>query len=155
MVSPNTKSASNPSVLYPHKNSQTDISRKTYHTWVWWPNRTPIVIRRQTTSNQPIAQIQDSYLKNTTHFMRFIESTRVPRDVFLVSMDATSLYTNIPQEEGITIVCKAYENFHANNPPIATNFLREMLSLILMENSFQFNGKEYLQTELPWALKWQ
>ena len=87
--------------------------------------------------------------------MRFIESTRVPRNVFLVSMDATSLYTNIPQEERITIVCKAYENFHANNPPVATNFLREMLSLILKENSFQFNEKDYLQTELPWALKWQ
>ena len=63
----------------------------------------------------------------------------------LVSMDVTSLYTNIPQEEGITIVCNAYENFHAKNPPIATNFLREMLSLIL-KNSFQFNGKDYLQT---------
>ena len=32
------------------------------------------------------------------------------------------------------------------SPPIATNFVREMLSLILEENSFQFNGKDYLQT---------
>ena len=95
---------------------------------------------------QPIAEIQDSYLKDTTHFIRFIESTMVPRNTFLVSMDVTSLYTNIPQEEGITLVCNAYENFHANNPPIATNFLREMLSLIRKENSFQFNGKDYLQT---------
>ena len=95
---------------------------------------------------QPIAQIQESYLKDTTHFIRFIESIRVPRNAFLVSMDVTSLYTNIPQEEGITIVCNAYENFHAQKPPIATKFLREMLSLILKENSFQFNGKNYLQT---------
>ena len=92
---------------------------------------------------QPIAQIQDSYLKDTTHFIRFIESTMVPRNAFLVSMDVTSLCTNIPQEEGITIVCNAYENFHANNPPIATKVLREMLSLILKENSFQFNGKDF------------
>ena len=95
---------------------------------------------------QPLAQKQDSYLKDTTHFIRFIESTRVPRNAFVVSIDVTSLYTNIPQEEGITIVCNAYKNFHANNPPIATNFLREMLSLLLKENSFQFNGKDYLQT---------
>ena len=81
-----------------------------------------------------------------THFIRFIENTRVPRNAFLVSMNVTSLYTNIPQEKGITIVCNAYENFHANNPPIATNFLRDMLSLILKENTFQFNGKDYLQT---------
>ena len=36
---------------------------------------------------QPIAQIQDSYLKDTTHFIRFIENTRVPSNAFLVSMD--------------------------------------------------------------------
>ena len=40
---------------------------------------------------QPIAQIQESYLKDTTHFIRFIENTRVPRNAFLVSMDVTSL----------------------------------------------------------------
>ena len=53
--------------------------------------------------------------------------------------------TNIPQEEGITTVCRAYKNFHRNNPPITTQYLKEMLSLILKENSFQFNGKDYLQ----------
>ena len=60
-------------------------------------------------------------------------------------MDVTSLYTNIPQEEGLTLVCQAYEEFHDKNPPIATHFLKEMLSVILKENSFQFNGKDYLQ----------
>ena len=79
--------------------------------------------------------------------MRYIESTRVPRNAFLVSMDVTSLYTNIPQEEGITIVCNAYENFHAQKPPFATNFRREMLSPILKENPFQYNWKNYLQAD--------
>ena len=57
-----------------------------------------------------------------------------------------SLYTNIPQEEGIDIVCTACDNFHKNNPPIPTKYLREMLGLILKENSFQFNGRHLLQT---------
>ena len=61
-------------------------------------------------------------------------------------MDVTSLYTNIPQEEGITTVCRAYDIFHNNNPAIPTNYLREMLGLILKENSFQFNGDNHLQT---------
>ena len=39
-----------------------------------------------------------------------------------------------------------YEEFYAENPPIPTRYLREMLSLILQENSFQFNGKDYFQT---------
>ena len=60
-------------------------------------------------------------------------------------MNVTSLYTNIPQEEGITTVCKAYENFHKDNPPIPTSYIKEVLRLILRENSFQCNGKNYLQ----------
>ena len=55
--------------------------------------------------------------------------------LFLVSMNDTSLYKNIPQEEGIGVVCKAYEKL-----------LNEMLRLILKENSFQFNGEIFLQT---------
>ena len=70
----------------------------------------------------------------------------MPNSAILVSMDVRSLYTNIPQREGITTVCHAYEEFHQGNPPVYTRFLSEMLSLILQENSFQFNGKDYLQT---------
>ena len=44
---------------------------------------------------QPIAQQQKSYLKDTTDFINFIEKTKLPKGVILVSMDATSLYTNI------------------------------------------------------------
>ena len=58
-------------------------------------------------------------------------------------MDVTSLYTNIPQEEGITPVCEACEDFYERKPPIPTRYLREMLSLILQENSFQFNGNTH------------
>ena len=79
---------------------------------------------------QPIAQIQESYLKDTTHFIRFIESTRVPKNAFLVSMDVTSMYTNIPQEEGITIVCNAYENFYSVNKPLPwKRFIYEVFCL--------------------------
>ena len=95
---------------------------------------------------QPIAKKQASYLKDTTDFINFIEKTKLPKKAFLVSMDVTSLYTNIPQEEGTDTVCDAYEEFHQGNPPVPTRFLREMLSLILQENAFQFNGKDYLQT---------
>ena len=95
---------------------------------------------------QPIAKQQKSYLKDTTDFINFVEKTKVEKNTVLVSMDVTSLYTNIPQEEGITTVCNAYETFHKNSPPIPTHFIREMLELILKENSFKFNGKHYLQT---------
>ena len=62
----------------------------------------------------------------------------IPQDTILVSMDVTSLYTNIPQQEGIQTVCSAYENFYNNNPPIPSHYFKEMLSLILKQNSFKF-----------------
>ena len=102
---------------------------------------------------QPIPQKRDSYLKDKTDFINFIEQTKLPQNVILASMDVTSLYTNIPQEEGITTVCQAYEAFYIeplppppSTPSIPTRNLREVLSLILQENSFRFNGSDYLQT---------
>ena len=59
-------------------------------------------------------------------------------------MDVSSFYIKIPGEEGTEIVCKEYDSFHNYNPPIPTHFLREMLGLILNENSFQFNEEAYL-----------
>ena len=85
-------------------------------------------------------------VEDTTDFINFIEKTKIGQDTILVSMDVSSLYTNIPQQVGTDIVCKAYEKFHNHNPPIPTRYLREMLGLILKENSFQFNGENYLQT---------
>ena len=94
-----------------------------------------------------IAKQQKSYLKDTTAFINFIEKTKIPERAFLVSMDVTSLYTNIPQEEGIQTVCKAYASFYQNKSPIPTPLLEQaLLRLILQENSFEFNGKNYLQT---------
>ena len=97
---------------------------------------------------QPIAKQQESYLKDSTDFINFIniEKTRVPNNAILVSMDVTSLYTNIPQEEGIETVCRAYESFYEGESPIPTQYLKRALELILQENSFQFTGKNYLQT---------
>ena len=84
--------------------------------------------------------------QDSKDFINFIENTKLPKNTILASMDVTSLYTNIPQEEGITTVCKAYEDFYKNRLPIPTNFLRRMFCLILKENSFQFNKRHYLQT---------
>ena len=49
---------------------------------------------------QPIAKAQKSYLKGSqryhTIYYNFIEERKVPENAILVSMDITSLYTNIP-----------------------------------------------------------
>ena len=58
----------------------------------------------------------------------------------------TSLFTNIPHNEGIEIGLQSVWKFLQSNPPSPTHYMREMLRLILKETSFQFNGKLYLQT---------
>ena len=60
---------------------------------------------------QPVAQKQKSYLKDTTAFINLTETTKVPKNAILVSIDVISLYTNIPQEEGVETSCKTYDSF--------------------------------------------
>ena len=61
-------------------------------------------------------------------------------------MDVKSLFTNIQESEGIKIGLLSVWKFLQSNPPSLTHYLREMLRLSLKENSYQFNGKLYLQT---------
>ena len=62
-------------------------------------------------------------------------------------MDVTSLYTNIPQEEGIETVCNAYDSIYEGEFPFQTQYLKRALELILQEsqeNSFQFTENKKL-----------
>jgi len=63
-------------------------------------------------------------------------------------MDVTSLYINLPQEGEVNTVCKAYEAFDKKDTSISINSPRGMLRLIPQENSFQFNRRCYLQTQV-------
>ena len=89
---------------------------------------------------------QKSYLKDTTDFINFIETTKLPKGVILALMDVTSLYTNIPQEEGVNTECTVYETFYKDTPPIPKRLLGKALRLILQENSFQFNKRRHSNT---------
>ena len=58
-------------------------------------------------------------------------------------MDVKSLYTNIPNSEGIAAVKNAYDNYPKKL--IATKVITTFLALILTLNNFIFNCKHYLQ----------
>ena len=45
-----------------------------------------------------------SYIRDTSDFIQKIEAFNHHGDYFLVTMDVSSLYTNIPNHEGITSV---------------------------------------------------
>ena len=73
---------------------------------------------------QLTAKSQTFYLKDTTDFIYFIERTLPPEDIFLLSLDVTSLHRDIPQGEGIDTVCRAYGNFDGDNTPIPTHSVK-------------------------------
>ena len=63
----------------------------------------------------------------------------------LVTLYVTSLYSNIPHDNDI----KACEHFLYSKPSssgISTESLCELISTVLTNNHFQFNGDNYLQT---------
>ena len=90
---------------------------------------------------QPIAKKQESYIKDTTPLLNFIENTPLPDNAILASLDVCSLYTTIAQQLGIDVICQYYEEHYQSNPPIptsSTSSLRELMRLIL--NNTLFNS---------------
>ena len=61
---------------------------------------------------QPVETKQESYIKDTIDFINFIENTHIPDNVVLATLEVSSLYTNIPQEEGIDVVCRYHEDHY-------------------------------------------
>ena len=99
---------------------------------------------------QPYVQTLPSFIKDTTDFINLLETTALPEDCILASIDVTSLYTNIPHEDGIEYTIKHIEN-HPDNfkhpeQPSAT-ILRELMNIVLKNNIFEFNNKYYIQKQ--------
>ena len=81
-----------------------------------------------------------SYLSDTTDFLQKLDKVKnVPNDFLLVTLDVKSLYTNIPNNEGIKAEREAYAN-HPNKT-VATKVIKTFLGL----NNFVFNSMNYLQ----------
>ena len=83
---------------------------------------------------QPIAQLQASYLKDTTDFINFIERIKLPKSAIHVSMDVT-IQKKTTHNERVLPLYAFNDTKNFTNPPVPTRFLSEMLSLILLENS--------------------
>ena len=86
-----------------------------------------------------------SYVQDTTDYLKKVESIQLSENPTLVSMDVTSLYTNIPHEDGIEACREVWEQRTHKSPPTET--LIELLTLVLKSNNFEFNGQNYLQVQ--------
>ena len=94
---------------------------------------------------QPIVKEIPSYIKDTQDFLKKLEKVKdIPLESLLVTLDVKSLYTNIPNNEGIKAVKESYEKYKEKT--VSTKVIITFLSLILTLNNFVFNYTHYLQT---------
>lgn len=92
---------------------------------------------------QPLAKQLPSYVQDTTDFLRKLNDLpkHLPKGATLVTMDVKSLYTNIPNVEGI----EAVKSYLRESDRKLTQVISAFLTLILTLNNFQFNDQNILQ----------
>ena len=95
---------------------------------------------------QPTVRLLPSYVQDTTHFLTKLDNLGdIPPGSFLVTMDVSSLYTNIPNKEGIEAAKLALikAGHHGFKPSILN--LCTLLEKVLTMNNFDFAGRHFLQ----------
>ena len=93
---------------------------------------------------QPLVPSLPSYVQDTTDFIRKIgEIQNLPQDTILATLDVSSLYTNIPNEEGISACEAAFKPIQGKTP--TKKDLGELMRLILKNNNLVFGDQHYLQ----------
>ena len=87
----------------------------------------------------------NSYIRDTQDFIKKIKALGpIPEGAILCTLDVSSLYTNIPNNEGILAVAEKLRSDPTKTP--ITNFILDLLKLVLHSMNFTFNGDHYLQT---------
>ena len=73
---------------------------------------------------QPIVPTFASYIRDSTHVVSLLSTLTLPNNTILVTIDVSSLYTTIPQDEGI-LACSHYISEYniSNIPPQALETL--------------------------------
>ena len=88
-----------------------------------------------------------SYVKDTTDFIKKLGTLGpLPPNCYLVTLDVTSLYTNIPNKEGLEAAQRLLSKYRPeeNLKPKNTTIIK-LLEMVLSMNNFTFNGDNYIQ----------
>ena len=95
---------------------------------------------------QPIVSHTPSYVRDTSDFINKIsEGPPLLEGTILCTIDVSSLYTNIPIQEGITACAKYLQATRNNNSPPSNGNIVRTLDYVLTKNNFDFNDRHYLQ----------
>ena len=90
---------------------------------------------------EKISQFVDYHLR--PHVLSLDALGPLPPGALLVTLDVTSLYTNIPHDEGIQACEEVFNTRLTQEPP--TGDLVQLIRFILTRNNFCFSGQHFLQ----------
>jgi len=95
----------------------------------------------------PTTTMIRSYVRDTTDFIQKLRAIGpLPANCYLVTLDVTSLYTNIPNKEGLEAAWRLLEKYRPEpNIKPKNETLIELLEMVLTMNNFTFNGDHYIQ----------
>jgi hypothetical protein len=93
---------------------------------------------------RPLVPHIKSYVKDSTHLLQILQNLgHIPSSALLCTMDVSSLYTNIPHDEGIQATIDALRRHHRTDIPSST--IRGLMEIILKKNCFSFDDRFYIQ----------
>ena len=95
-----------------------------------------------------------SYIKDTTHFLLQLQNLGpLPDNAIFVTLDVSSLYTNIPHKEGIE-ACRHFLNTRQNKS-LTTERICDLIRMILTMNNFTFNDNTFYKFMVQqWVRAW-
>ena len=86
-----------------------------------------------------------SYIKDTTHFINIMGNIQLDPEDLLVTINVSSLYTNIPHSEGTAAINRMMEE--TGTDTLLRMFISNLAYQALTKNFFSFNGQLYEQAQ--------
>ena len=93
---------------------------------------------------QPMMKMGRSFIANTTDLINKLSLLTLPPDCLLVTLDVSSLYTNISHQDALDAVSTAFSDYNAPHlPPL--DIFKQLVNFVLKNNVFNFNGETFHQ----------
>ena len=95
---------------------------------------------------RPLAERLPSYIRDATDFIKRLRALlRLPMNCLLVTLDVSSLYTNIVTNGGLAIVRQELEKSKSGQNKPSAETITLLLEKVLKLNNFTFRDLNYIQ----------
>ncbi len=93
----------------------------------------------------PLFGKTQSHIKNSTHFMQIVNSVCLRSDEMMVSVDVSSLFTNVPIDEAVSVIRDKLPNDESldERTCLSPECITELLEVCLRSTYFRYNGNCY------------